>query len=432
MTLFGALLLAFIGNSLRAATCLSSLMSSTDLPYREVSLDIQKANLPEHVQRMGGWVEKGIISVKPVGDAPVRDTSGGWVYQRSRYDLLRIDVAGLSLSPDSLFFEHKDMVKRLRTVHSLKHRLILNPALNLTAYYETRGQIQLGVTATYQTFEHEFAHLVYELNERNKLPPDLEQEFQKEILFIAQVKGATRFSEITLHEIFAAVWEYRIARGADEPVLPESSNEYLRAYLCADLKEIGSAHWTAAECEWAKLAGMGDQVLYPVEPIVEGGGISRRAFVIGSLVYGASGVAALTWGISEHNKRMRGLERSMTPIVQTALSELGIKSDQWGDRTVRWRKGGEDWYDWKGQLNLPEGPALIRASFKLVEVTDGRIVTLEDTGSKVLEVSVPGKLKVDVHRSGAQSIYYTLPTQCVGRCVDGMREFSLPDQWVIP
>lgn len=393
----------------------------------EVSLAEQEAVLDLRTDLVRSYIQKGIIDAVPLEDELPVQLLENRVLQRNRY-VVRSVQRLLPPPPwgDTPFLSHHRAADRLAKLHRLGYRLVLNPSLQHVAFFSiSEKAVFLGPLQPFAMLEHEFAHVIFDVWCRGLLPPELEEEFQKELLFIAQVATGTRFTVLTLTEIFAAVREARALRRSKEPILPGPDNVYLATYLRPDLERIGPENWNLAEQQWAAIAGLNADELLAERAAAARARRPRRWMLTAGLGVVSVGLG-LGWKWVNESPEDRTTLRTaaMTATLQAALAELGAGPLPLRDPTVN--SLGRDFYSLEGRVQLPEGTATVRATFRSVTASSSReVLWLEGPGPRVLELVIPGRVSVDLYKKANEAVYFTLPTLCVGRCDDFRREFSL-------
>lgn len=153
------------------------------------------------------------------------------------------------------FLAHPKFPARLKALQNLGGRLLLNPSLaSGNAYLELDSlHLLISHNAPYPTFEHEFAHLVYELELKDELDPEIRAEFAPLLDYVAGLRVDSKFSDSTFHEIFAGLHEHRVAMGSTEIPTPSADSHYMLSYLGHDLKNRNEKDLSPTEKEWKRL-----------------------------------------------------------------------------------------------------------------------------------------------------------------------------------
>jgi hypothetical protein len=244
------------------SVCELFMLSWAESPKAALTYYRQHKFLRQRTEEMYLLLDRLGITVSPSPDEAFHTSraNGGVLYRSVRENLVEVRAVSpdpVSQANETSFLAHPTIPTRLAALHAMDGRLMLNPSLYGSGGASAElgnGRLFLSPDASHRTFEHEFAHLVFELSLNGKLDPDIRAQFAPVFDFIDYLRAKAKFRNSTLHEIFAGLHERRIAADSYEISPPTSADSYMLSYVWFELNSLPAYSLTPTEKEWKQLA----------------------------------------------------------------------------------------------------------------------------------------------------------------------------------
>lgn len=155
------------------------------------------------------------------------------------------------LDDEPIFYADPRFARRFELLTNNRGKLELDPsAFNIAFYHPFTRTIVVNPRASYQTFEHEFAHFAHHQLRDHAESSVFWEEFADLYRYVDRLKSETRFSEETLGEVFAVLHEQRFSKPDHKAPAATGESDYLTYYVDRDLKDVPWSQLSESEREW--------------------------------------------------------------------------------------------------------------------------------------------------------------------------------------